>query len=63
MSMPRSVRYSPGRATRAQLTGRNRTGVAVVLIAFAVAHLIGALLLQRSPPANPDAIVSTTYHD
>jgi hypothetical protein len=38
----------------AQLTGKTRIAVIVVLIAFAVAHVIGAMLLQQSSPATPD---------
>ena len=49
--MPTSVRPPPARA---QLTGRTGIAVTVILIAFAIAHLIGAWLLQRSSPARPD---------
>ena len=38
-----------------KLTGATRIAVIGILTAFAVVHLIGALLLQRSSPANTDA--------
>jgi hypothetical protein len=43
----------PADVTR--LTGTTRIAVIGVLAAFAIAHLIGALLLQRSSPASADA--------
>jgi hypothetical protein len=61
--MPTDVRYSPASPQRAQLKGKRRIAVAVVLIAFAVAHLIGALLLQRSSPANPDGSFRTAEYE
>jgi hypothetical protein len=54
MNMPTSVRYPPARPPGAPLTGKTRIAVAVALIVFAVAHLIGAMLMQRSSPANSD---------
>jgi hypothetical protein len=45
--MPTDVRYPPAGAPRAKLAGKTRIAVAIILLAFAVAHLIGASLLQR----------------
>jgi hypothetical protein len=62
--MPTIVRYPPARPPGAPLTGKARLAVAVVLIVFAVAHLIAAMLLQRSSPANPDgSFRAAQYHD
>jgi hypothetical protein len=64
MSMPTSVRYPRARPQSAPLAGKARIAVAVVLIVFAAAHLIGAMLLQRSSPANPDSSFrATLYQD
>jgi hypothetical protein len=46
--MPTDVRYPPAAAPRAKLAGKTRLAVAIILTAFAVAHLIGESLLQRS---------------
>jgi hypothetical protein len=53
--MPASVRYPPARPQSAPLTIKAGFAVAVVLIVFTVAHLIGAMLMQQASPADPDA--------
>jgi hypothetical protein len=64
MSMPTSVRYPPARPPGAPLTIKAGFTVAAVLIIFTVAHLIGALLMQPSSPANPDArLEAAGYQD
>jgi preprotein translocase subunit SecG len=45
-----------------KLTGATRIAVIGILSAFAIAHLIGALLLQRSSPANADVSFQAAQH-
>jgi hypothetical protein len=64
MKVPTSIGCTPARAPRVQLTGGARIAAVFVLIAFAVTHLIGAVLMQRSSPANPGGSFRTAgYQD
>ena len=60
MNMPTSIRHAPARPQSAPLPGKAGFAVAVVLIVFTLAHVIGAMLMQRSSPANPDTRFEAT---
>jgi len=64
MSTRVRARHSPVSPTRTQWTGKNKIAAAVVLIAFGIAHVIGAWLLHRSLPVHPDeGIRDMQYRD